>query len=223
MQVMTDIECYGDDNDRRILQISAVAFDLDGRISDPHELLQTEDCWFDGVIEWDVSDYDNEPANFPANRDTREWWAAAPQAPARELLLKAVAERASTPKAMLYDVVPALLSRFSKFVVARAGKKGGMWALPPTYDLKVLRDLYEYIPAPVPWHYKQERCARTALEMSRRLATVKGPDMETVGLVKHNGLHDAARQAVLVQAAYRSLGLSAGDYARAEREPASVS
>lgn len=216
MQVMTDIECYGDAEDKRVLQLSAVAFDLDGRVSDPHELLQTEDCWFDGVVEWDVSDFDSEPANFPVNRDTVEWWASPPQEAARVLLLKAVEERAAPS-------IQDLLARFSKFVVARAGKKGGMWALPPTYDLKVLRDLYEYELMPVPWHYRQERCARTALEMSRRLATVKGPDMNTVGLVQHNGLHDAARQAVLVQAAYRAVGLSAGDYARAAREPASLS
>lgn len=203
---MSDIEIFGGDGVPNILQISAVAFDMDGKINDPHELIQVEDCWFDAVI-----------PGFPGlvDMDTAGWWALPPQAAARRVLLRAADERG--------EHLGTALERFSRFIRPRLGKKGGHWANPPTFDLKVVRQHYEFAETPVPWHYRQERCMRTMMTLVKKLSPVKLPDMGNTGLIRHNGLHDAARQAVLVQAAYRALGLNAGNHARAERSRAAAS
>lgn len=200
MEVMTDIEVYSDGEGGRVFQLSAVAFDLDGRINSSHELLQNEDCFFDAV----TSTYP-----FPIEPQTIEWWAREEQRFAATGLRALVAED-DRP-------LPALLENFSRFLTSTLGRRGGHWANPPTFDLKIVRDLYAYVGVSPAWSYKQQRDMRTIMELARRLSPAKRPPIDETGLVKHNGLHDAARQAVLVQAAYKSLGLSAGDYARAER------
>lgn len=198
MEIMTDIELYRNpDASVKIFQISSVAFDLDGKIGDPHELIQQEDCWFDAVIP-NYRGFVKESAG--------RWWDQPEQAPARASLLAAAEARG--------EQIESALDRFARFVGARLGKKGGHWANPPGFDLDVIRANYSEYGERAPWRRQQERHMRTLMEMVKRLAPVKMPDVSEAGLIRHNGLHDAARQATLVQAAYRQLGLRAGDFAR---------
>lgn len=217
MQVMTDVECYGDTERKRIFQLSAVAFDLDGKINDPHELIQIEGFWFDAIVTWEISMLDDpgDKPPLPVNADTIEWWQSAEQAAGRAVLTTAAAERA--------EPLHAALSRFSRFTKDHLGKKGGHWANSPTYDLTIIRGLYEFCEMPVPWHYRQERDQRTLMWLVSKLGPAKLPKMDGTGLVPHVGLHDAARQAAMAQAAYRLLGITSGDYARAERSRAAAS
>ena len=197
MEVMTDIEVYSDGDGNRVFQLSAVAFDLDGRINSPHELLQNEDCFFDAV----TSTYP-----FPVEPQTIEWWAREEQRAAAANLRALVAKDDQRP--------PVLLENFSRFLISTLGRRGGHWANPPTFDLKIVRDLYAYVGVVPAWSYKQQRDMRTIMELARRLASAKRPSIDETGLVKHNGLHDAVSQAVLVQSAYKALGLHAGNYQR---------
>lgn len=200
MQVMTDIEIFGGDGVPNILQISSVAFDMDGKVNDPHELLQVEDCWFDAVIPgWPEA----------VDESAVDWWSRSEQETARTALLGAASSRGE-------GLVPAL-ERYEKFLRPRLGKKGGHWANPPGFDLDTIRKHYGQCLIYTPWRRSQERCMRTAMSLVKSTGAVKLPDMSDVGLIRHNGLHDAVRQAVLVQAAYRTLGLRAGDYQRASK------
>jgi hypothetical protein len=92
------------------------------------------------------------------------------------------------------------------------GKRGKMWALPPQFDLRIIRGNYAWAAShvPVPWHYSQEHDLRTLLWLATKLpqANFKAPSMEGKGLIPHFALHDAAKQAVLAQAAYRALTLT---------------
>lgn len=200
MEVMTDIEIYSDGNGHRVFQLSSVAFDLDGRVNAPHELLQGEDCCFDEV----TTTYP-----FPIEQSTIEWWARPEQAHAALILNNASREDESA--------LPEMLERYSYFLRNRLGSRGGHWANPPAFDLKIVRDLYDYAGYRPPWKYSQQRDMRTIMELARRLSPAKRPAIDETGLTKHVGLHDAVRQAVLVQAAYKVLGLSAGNFARATR------
>lgn len=207
MQIMTDIELFGDGRGKVIFQLSAVAFDMDGRISDPHELIQPDDMWFDAVVVGEAGRFP-----LPVAPSTIAWWAEEAQSPAREILLRAAQDR----PVVLADA----LLQFFRFCNLRLRKTGGHWANSPSFDLVLIRKLYESIGQPAPWHFRQERDMRTLMVLIKKLGLTKLPNMKTVGLVPHVGLHDAARQAVLVQAAYRVLGLNAGDHARAARSTA---
>jgi hypothetical protein len=219
---MTDIELYGGEEQfatpvckvpgsYNILQISAVAFDMDGKVNDPHELMQTEDCWFDAII-----------PGWPdhVDLDAVQWWAMPMQDEARRSLIKGAEERG--------EELGTALDRFSRFVRTRLGKKGGHWANPPGFDLGTIRAHYSQLRRPTPWGHRHERCMRTLMSLAKGLAPGKLPDMgdaarASMGLIRHNGLHDAAAQAGLVQAAYRAVGLRAGDYARTSQSTASAS
>lgn len=153
-------------------ELASVAFDMDGRVADPHELLQAEDCWFDGSAHDPVTGI-------------------------------------------------SLLDRYARFAQARLGKKGGHWAMGT--DLSAVRAQYAFFIDAPPWTRSQERDFGTLVALVQKLAPVKLPEMDTTGLIPGRLLHDAVRRAVIVQAAYRALGLSAGDHARAERSSAAAS
>lgn len=189
MHIMADIETFGDQDDAQILQVSAVAFELNETVLEPHELLQYDDRWFDAcVIPYAGR---TQPSNLM-------FWSSDPGA-------AAASERiARQPK---LEVAEAL-NRFSAFVGRWLGKRGCMWAKPPQFDLRILRGNYNAESVyDAPWHYSQEKDLTTLLWMARKVPRVnfRVPDMSGAGLVKHYALHDAVQQAIVAQAAYRSL------------------
>lgn len=190
MHISVDIETLGSRDDAQILQLSAVAFELNGGVCEPHELLQHEDRWFDATIA---------PYNGTRDADNEAFWAKAEQAAA----LARIRERPPV-------YIGHALEQFSKFVKSVLGKRGKMWALPPQFDLRIVRGNYKFTPFEVPWHYSQEHDLRTLLWTAAKVPqpNFRAPDMTDKGLLKHFGLHDAARQAVLAQAAYRALTLT---------------
>lgn len=190
MHVMADIETFGSRDDAQIMQLSAVAFELNGSVCEPHELLQYEDRWFDAAI-----------APYDGSRDASNgaFWADPEQA-------EAFARIQAQPQVY----IGRALERFSTFVGDVLGKRGRIWALPPTFDLRIIRGNYKLTPFEVPWRYSQEHDLRTLLWMAAKMpqANVKAPDMTDKGLIKHYALHDAVVQATKAQAAYRALTLT---------------
>ncbi len=208
MQIMVDIETFGARPDARILQISAIAFDF-GSVREPHELLQAEDRWFDAVLgpynddtgfefDWDCVD-----------RSTLDWWGRPEQKEAMDRLKAA-------PKVTELQGLTA----FAKFVKAALGKRACIWAKPPTFDLMILRGNLQKFGIEPTWHWRQERDMRTLLWLADKAGSVKVPDDQGTGLLRHYGLHDAARQAVQAQAAFRALHLHADRAMLSRIEPA---
>ena len=191
MHCMVDIEVAGSTDRGLLMQLSAVAFELGGGVCEPHELLQGDDRWFDAVIE--------PYTGGEVGRSNMKFWTAPEQAEAK-------AHIDAQPKI----AIKAALASFSKFVDLWLGKRGKMWALPPQFDLRIIRGSYDMFKQKVPWHYSQEHDLRTLLWLATKLpqANFRAPDMEGKGLIKHYALHDAARQATLAQAAYRALTLT---------------
>jgi hypothetical protein len=194
MHIMTDIETFGAQDDAQILQISAVAFELNETVLEPHELLQYDDRWFDAVIE---------PYAGKTLAGNLKFWSEAGEASGHDA--HAARTRIMTqPRVSLYGA----LERFSAFVGHWLGKRGCMWAKPPQFDLRILRGNYvaQTSLAP-PWHFSQEKDLSTLLWAARKVPRVnfRVPDMTQAGLVHHYALHDAVGQAVVAQAAYRSL------------------
>jgi hypothetical protein len=188
MHIMADIETFGSQTHAQILQISAVAFELNETVLEPHELLQYDDRWFDAcIVPYTAC---TEPGNL-------QFWTSDEAAAASERI-------ARQPKVEIIDA----LSRFSAFVGRWLGKRGCMWAKPPQFDLRILRGNFDCeTTIAAPWHFSQEKDLGTLLWAARKVPRVnfRVPDMAGAGFVKHYALHDAVQQAVVAQAAYRSL------------------
>jgi hypothetical protein len=193
MQVMTDVECLGTGTNGRIIQLSAVGFDFNEGTLEAHELLQMEDRCFNVRI-----------AAYPgASEDlgAQAFWADPKQAPALTEIQR-------------MDEVPlaTALGKFSKFVRAWLGTRGKMWAKPPQFDLRILREAFESAGIEAPWKYQHEHDLRTLLYIAKQvpLSGFKAPDNAGAKLVPHYALHDAVEQAIICQAAYQSLSHFAG-------------
>lgn len=188
MHIMADIETFGPQTNAQILQISAVAFELNETVLEPHELLQYDDRWFDACII---------PYAAGTHPDNLRFWTSDEAAAASERI-------ARQPK---IEIVDALV-RFSAFVGRWLGKRGCMWAKPPQFDLRILRGNFDAeTTIKTPWQFSQEKDLGTLLWAARKVPRVnfRVPEMAGAGLVKHYALHDAVQQAVVAQAAYRSL------------------
>jgi hypothetical protein len=192
MHIMTDIETLGSQDGAQIIQLSAVAFELNGTVLEPHELLQYDDRWFDACIL---------PYAGGSETSNMAFWAGA----------EARAAKARIEVQPQVEIADAL-RRFAAFVQRWLGKRGCMWAKPPQFDLRVLRGNYGWEGfTPTPWHFSQEKDLGSLVWAARKVPRVnfKVPDMGGAGLIKHYALHDAVEQAVVAQAAFRSLVYSA--------------
>lgn len=188
MQIMADIETMGTGANARIIQIGAVGFDFNEGTLEPHELLQMEDRCFNVRV-----------ANYPGSTEdagAKTFWADPAQAEA----LAAIERMDEVP---LADA----LAKFSKFVKEWLGTRGALWAKPPQFDLRIISEAYTLAGMERPWHYRHERDLRTMLYLAKQvpLTGFKAPDISGAKLLAHYGLHDAIEQAVIAQAAFRSL------------------
>jgi hypothetical protein len=187
MHIMTDIEMYSSLDTAEIIQISAVAFELNGTVLEPHELLQYDDRWFDACIT---------PYYGARDQSNIDFWNSPAAAPA-------AARIALQPAAQIDDA----LTRFNAFVGRWLGKRGFVWAKPPSMDLRILRGAYREAKIEKPWRNGQEKDLTTLIWAARKVpkTNFKIPSLAGAGLVPHYALHDAVEQAVVAQAAFRSL------------------
>lgn len=188
MQVMVDIETLGTGTNARIIQIGAVGFDYNEGVLEPHELLQMEDRCFNARV-----------ANYPGAREdsgARTFWADPAQAEA----LAAIERMDEQPLA-------EVLTKLAKFIKEWLGTRGALWAKPPQFDLRIISEAYALAGLERPWHYRHERDLRTMLYLAKQvpLTGFKAPDISGARLLDHYALHDAVQQAVVAQAAFRSL------------------
>lgn len=84
-----------------------------------------------------------------------------------------------------------------------------VWANSPDFDCKILERAFARVGDQFPFKFFQYRCLRTLKD----LAWPNGPDSvpKFAGGTKHDAMADAVNQALVVQAGYKALGLSAAD------------
>lgn len=179
--VMVDIETLSSFNNAAIIQIGACVLD-DG-------------SWpFLASVSRKL--YHGDP-RFGVDLSTVKWWDSQPDAAKDSLRLN----RCKSVHRML-NVFANWLGDVG-FRYSHDGQPG-IWANPPQFDLTILRHAYQAHGLSVPWHYRQERCARTLWRSFGHLVEEEmAPDVSD--LIKHRADHDAIRQARGVRAILESL------------------
>src|ERR1019366_5587424 len=198
MEIMVDVESLGPPPYGRLLQIGAVGFDFN-KVLEPHELLQRNLLIFDMVVDTDHASADT--AQFiehtRIDTDTIKWWNEPSQDEARNAIH--LSPRRGTPL--------ECLTAFSSWIKRNLGKKARVWAKPPMFDLGLLRYSFQIAGLKTPWAHRQEACLRTLLWTAKHAMSLefKVPAITHTGLIPHYGLHDAAEQVTLAQAAMAGL------------------
>lgn len=189
MDVMVDIETRGLANDARVIQIGGVAFQLD-RVEDAIAILDDRSRWIDAT----VSPYDN----CSEDSDTIAWWESEETAHASRLIASRHPQN-----------IHGALLRLQGFCDTHLMESSYVWARGTDFDIAILRGLYRREGLRLPWAYNQSRDSRTVLTLLSMMGShYRVPDMSKIGLTRHYAPHDAAVEAVTVQAAIAGMKLS---------------
>ena len=176
--VMIDIESLNTTPDCVILTIGAVRFDPKGNgVAERLELRPT------------VEDQ-TEIYNRSINEDTLRWWSE--QSP--EALEEALGDTGRTP----FSECMETLYKF-------CWNRRAVWSNGASFDVVVAETAFRQVlndkPNPIPWPFYTIRDTRTLYE-------VAGVKLKDGGHVtSHKAVEDAERQAIVVQQAYKKLGL----------------
>lgn len=161
MHVMIDIETLGTGRDAAIVQIGAVSFDLD-----------------QGVTAELAADIDlTDPQLGVIDADTVRFWLNQSNE-ARSAVLLTQSGRVPLKQALRW---------LANFV----GGAGYVWAKPPQFDLRILRDAYARVGLDCPWPHYNERDLRTLLTVGKLM---RAPKVRRTG-VQHVAVDDARYQA----------------------------
>lgn len=185
---MVDIETLSTQPDATILSIGAVLFDP-FQVNMPDELAN-------GYTFYVNVDRNSQPRSR-SSEDTVAWWAQqSPEAQA----------------ALLVNPLPieVALVELHNFLCFRQGASHPpaheLWANGPNFDCVVLEHAYrQYSRFKLPIDFRRQYCVRSLKEMAWRHGTGR-PRIE-VG-IKHNALDDCIQQALYVQAAHVTLGIT---------------
>ena len=97
----------------------------------------------------------------PMALSTALWWMQQPSAAA----IAAKVEASGTTIMVAFSELCGWLGR---------GFAGNVWAMPAAYDLPIVKHALASIGMKTPWHYRQERCARTLIAESGIARTPAG-------------------------------------------------
>jgi hypothetical protein len=179
---MIDLECLGTGYNAVILSIGAVVFDP--YASDLEAAQSNPDCEKTFSLMFERVDLDScERLGMTIDEDTIKWWSK--QNP--EAIESAFSEE---NRKNMEDVLREL------YIFSRHCTK--FWAKSPQYDCSILEHAAKAANIGVAWQYYQLRDVRTIEELS---------GLESKSLNAHDALGDAYNQAMIIQKAYKKLGM----------------
>lgn len=194
--LMVDIETLGMPPKGALLQIGACMFEPD-RAQSVEELIadsflvSIQRGFYEGLR--DEKDWIIEPR-------TVTWWSKQSEEAQASLEMGLV----SSPREALLKFTRWLDAAGFEYAAKNSRNVQQIWANPPTFDLAILSHAYEVCDLRRPWHYRQEKDARTLMWLAENV--MHGTTRKELGwdkLTGHRGDHDAIRQVLYVQ---RALG-----------------
>jgi len=197
-QIMIDIETLSSASNAAIVSIGACKFSLD----EGAEYASPADSFLVGV---DPTFYGtvSVPWAFDISERTLKWWNEQSQDAKDSLKIN---QMSSIGAAFRHLEVWLYTVGFEKDPNPFGANASRIWAFPPSFDLVILRNAAKHIYGStneVPWHYRQETCARTHAWIFEDLSKLAYQGRKTNGLLSgltaHRADHDAVRQARVVQ------------------------
>ena len=199
---MVDIETLSSASNAAIVSIGACVFDLD----EGAEYASPDDAFIVGIH----PEYYNlrcsagySFTDFDVSERTVKWWAEQSDEAKASLEIN---QMSNIIDAMDHFYVWLNEQGFEKDNNPSGPGASRIWAYPPSFDLVILRHAAAYCYGDsndVPWHYRQETCARTHAWIFTDIAKAAHQGRKTngllAGLTKHRADHDAVRQARVVQ------------------------
>ena len=91
-----------------------------------------------------------------------------------------------------------VLKEFAEFL----GTGSRVWGNGSNFDNRLLREAYELVGQPCPWHWRDDRDMRTICAIAKSLGMKAA--LPFTG-TKHNALHDAVHQAMVVNVLYTGI------------------
>lgn len=187
MDIMLDLETYGNGHNAAIRSIGACLFDPKaGKWSSPMSPVGT---FHKGV--------DLAASRSPGEVDfgTVDWWMV----------------QGDTARLALMDLdmwpLEDVISRFTCWIMNNVGSKPKLWSNGPLFDERILREAYTRHDERFPIHYRESRCFRTLVSTAKAKGLQWKHHDEVGNVQKHDALSDAVRQAKTVIEAYRLLGV----------------
>lgn len=175
---MIDIETMGNTGTAAIVSLGAIAFD-------PY----TKEC--EANFYHNITLESSLRAGLTVNADTMWWWINPARAEAAKDLL---------------DPMPWSLKRtlhaFSEWF--KENKLEFLWSHGSTFDAVIVENAYRAIQHKCPYHWRNIRDTRTLFALVD-LTTQDWEDASETCPKSHNALHDAIRQAKVVQTAHYKL------------------
>lgn len=187
VDIMTDIETLGTKSDSTIIQISAVAFDIEsGNVTHEFDM---------------IADIEKNENDIKVTAGTLKWWQTTNAELFTELLNGG------------FHSSESVLTHFHEWLNQFDKENLYLWGNGILFDNKMIQAQMEKIGMNYPIHYKNDRDVRTILELTAMKMNVPEKEIKTrvdnrvknQKLVHHNALDDCYWQVELVHYCYDEL------------------
>ena len=191
LNVMIDLETSASRPSAGIFSIGAVAFDP-LVVSGPNEFRATLQLpHLQGNTFYAIVDLKTQRESFDIDPSTFYWWLRQSSQAQEEIckdgisIRRALIEFAAWYNSLVPPTIPSI--------------QIPTYAYGATFDHVVLQHAYDTLKLRNPIYYRNQLCMRTIVQLSE----VKCPQLD--GLVGHNALDDAIRQAIWIQECFKIL------------------
>lgn len=185
--IMTDIETLGTNTDSTIIQISAVAFDIEtGNVTHEFDM---------------IADIEKNESDIKVTAGTLKWWQTTNAELFSELLNGG------------FHSSESVLTHFHEWLNQFDKENLYLWGNGILFDNKMIQAQMENIGLNYPIHYKNDRDVRTILELTamktklseKHIKEVINKKIKDKNLTHHNALDDCYWQVELVSSCYNEL------------------
>lgn len=184
--VMLDLETFGTGTDAAIVSIGAVAFNADGDNdalwTNTPDLLANIGMGFRLNVDLTQTLPEQRGSIDPA---TVMWWLTQ-----SEDARRSITER---PGFWLGEAIHSFTLWVSR--LSEKPSRLRLWSNGPTFDETILRSAFRRYNRDFPISFRGSRCCRTMIELAESFGWRRIPSSEGQGLVAHDALSDAVRQA----------------------------
>lgn len=186
---MLDLETLGNGHNGAIVTLGIIAFDpAQGKVAEEGFYRRIElDCAHFGVVE----------------ESNRSWWDNQGSAERDEALGGGNGVRGIDSRCPLMEALRDL-DLWLEYGGVDLGKDGPwrLWAKPPEFDCRLLREAYERCGLEFPFHFRATRDMRTLIEVAKSLGIDHDGSVVRTSM-RHSALEDARWQARVVCNVYQ--------------------